>query len=134
MPFLSLLVRADRRTVSMHCCELLPSLLCIRFRPQCYLHCATQPLTLCFPVEGDFAGALASLLPASHSCFFPFFFFFFFFFHLHPFFSPLSYNFLFSPFFEGCQTLPSRPRGISHCCQHQPRSDSFVSLAFSCLI
>ena len=38
------------------------------------------------------------------------FFFFFFFTFIHFFF--LSYNFLFSPFFEGCQTLPSRPRGI----------------------
>jgi len=41
-------------------------------------------------VEGDFAGALASLLPASHSCFFPFFFFLFFFFFTFIHFFPLS--------------------------------------------
>lgn len=46
-----------------------------------------------------FAACLSLLL-------FPSFFFTF----IHFFF--LSYNFLFSPFFEGCQTLPSRPRGI----------------------
>ena len=60
--------------------------------------------------------------------------FFFFFFSPSSIFFFLSYNFLFSPFFEGCQTLPSRPRGIFHRCQHQAWSDGLVSFAFSSLI
>lgn len=67
--------------IAVSCC--IP-VLCVRFQTSVSPALRAQPLTLRFPVEREFAGALASSLPASHSCFFLSCFFS----HLHPFFPP----------------------------------------------